>query len=94
MKTVSLDDEAYNLLKGAKRSPKDSFSDVVKRHFGHKLDGIEASAGGWADVPDARIERLKRERVEVFGTTLDDGEAASDANEAAGDAGQDGAEAA
>lgn len=72
MKTVSLDDEAYRLLKGAKRTSKESFSDVVKRHFGHQLDGLEASAGGWADVPEERIERIERERVEVFGTTLDD----------------------
>lgn len=71
MKTVSFDDEAYRLLRGAKRDPKDSFSDVVKRHFGHKREGIAASAGGWADVPEERIERLKRERIEIFGTTKD-----------------------
>lgn len=71
MKTVSFDDEAYKLLKGAKRTPKESFSDVVKRHFGHKRD-IEDSAGGWSDMTDEEAKQLRRETIDAFGTTLED----------------------
>lgn len=70
MKTISLDDEAYRVLKGLKLGPQDSFSSVVKRHFGDEVD-LRASAGGWEDVPPERIERIERERVDVFGTTGD-----------------------
>lgn len=70
MKTISLDDEAYRLLKGLKVGPQDSFSSVVKRHFGAK-SGLQASAGGWSEMPDERVERLHRERVETFGTTAE-----------------------
>lgn len=68
MKTVSFDDEAYNLLKGAKISPAESFSDVVKRHFGLRRP-LADSAGGWADMDDDEAERLRRASVDDFGTT-------------------------
>lgn len=68
MKTVSFDDEAYNLLKGAKL-PGESFSDVVKRTLGHRRDGIRATAGAWKDMPDDLYARLKTEREETFGST-------------------------
>lgn len=66
MRTVHLDEEAYNLLRRFKRRG-DSFSDVVKRHFSHKRD-LGDSAGGWKDVPEERLKRLKRERRSSFGT--------------------------
>lgn len=49
MKTVSLDDEAYHLLRGAKVSRRDSFSAVVKRHFDSRAraEDLEASFGAW-----------------------------------------------
>ena len=65
MKTVSFDDEAYTLLKGAKITPKESFSDVVKRHFGQRK-GLEASAGGWSDMTDEEVRRLRRDTIEAF----------------------------
>lgn len=68
MKTVSFDDDAYNLLKGAKSSPAESFSDVVKRHFGVRRT-LADSAGGWADVSAAEAKRMRRETVDAFGTT-------------------------
>ena len=68
MKTVSFDEDAYNLLKGAKLSPTESFSDVVKRRFGAKR-ALADSAGGWADMTDAESKRLAKERIGAFGTT-------------------------
>lgn len=68
MKTVSFDDEAYEILKGLKVGPDDSFSDVVKRRFGER-QSLDASAGAWKDVPDERVERLRQETVEAFGST-------------------------
>jgi predicted CopG family antitoxin len=68
MKTVSFDDEAYNLLKGAKVSPSESFSDVVKRQFGARRS-LADSAGGWKDVTAEEVARLRKETVEAFGTT-------------------------
>jgi predicted CopG family antitoxin len=68
MKTISLDDEAYNLLRGAKLSPRDSFSDVVKRIFGVRPP-ISNSAGTWAEFSEERLQRLMRERLAAFGTT-------------------------
>jgi predicted CopG family antitoxin len=70
MKTVSFDDDAYDLLKGAKVSPQESFSDVIKRHFGVRRS-LADSAGGWADVTDAAVKKLRRETVDAFGTTKD-----------------------
>ncbi|NVO67783.1 antitoxin VapB family protein [Methanofollis tationis] len=32
-RTISITDEAYDLLKGLKRSERDSFSDVILRHY-------------------------------------------------------------
>lgn len=71
MKTVSLDDDAYDLLKGAKVRPTESFSEVVKRHFGARRGGIEATAGAWADADPDLLVRLKRERLDAFGSTRD-----------------------
>ncbi len=50
MKTVSLDDEAYRLLCGAKVSPHDPFSAVIKRHFDPRAraDDLEVSFGASA----------------------------------------------
>lgn len=49
MKTISLDEDAYDLLRGAKVSRKDSFSAVVKRHFDSRTraEDLEASFGAW-----------------------------------------------
>ena len=68
MKTVSFDDDAYNLLKGAKISPSESFTDVIKRTFGVRRP-LADSAGGWADMDDKETRRLRRDAVETFGTT-------------------------
>jgi len=54
MKTVSLDDEAYDLLRGAKASRRDSFSAVVKRHFSSaaRAEDLQASFGSWTMTDD------------------------------------------
>lgn len=70
MKTVTLDDDAYRLLKAAKQSPRESFSSVVKRTFGGR-PRLRDARGGWADVPDERIEALRKEREAIFGSTGD-----------------------
>lgn len=60
MKTVSLDDEAYELLRGAKASRKDSFSSVVKRHFDARAraEDLEASFGAWS-MDEAEAAELR-----------------------------------
>ncbi len=68
MKTVSLDDKAYMLLKGAKLHPGESFSELVKRTFGLK-GSFRDSAGAWSDMTDQEVERLRRETIDAFGTT-------------------------
>lgn len=68
MKTVTFDEEAYRLLKGAKVSPAESFSEVVKRHFGVRRS-LAASAGGWRDMSAAEAKRLRKQTVETFGST-------------------------
>lgn len=68
MKTVSFDDDAYNLLKGAKLSPDESFSDVVKRSFGVRRP-LADSAGGWSDVREGDVKRMRRDAIGAFGTT-------------------------
>jgi predicted CopG family antitoxin len=52
-KTISLSDEAYKILKKAKRSPRESFTEVVRRAvwdepadtMGEALDLLEAEFG-------------------------------------------------
>lgn len=68
MKTVTFDDEAYELLRSAKLTPKESFSHVVKRTLGHKPT-LDQSFGAWADMTDEEVKRLRRESVETFGWT-------------------------
>lgn len=62
MKTVTLDDEAYRLLKSAKVTPKDSFSAVVKRHFDptSRREDMEATFGAWSGMTDAEAAALHR----------------------------------
>jgi predicted CopG family antitoxin len=68
MKTVTFDDEAYEILRGLKSGPGDSFSDVVKRHFGGAPQ-LEDSAGGWSDMTDGEVRRLRASTIAVFETT-------------------------
>lgn len=72
MKTVSFDDEAYDILRGLKTSPKESFSDVVKKHFGRR-GGLDASFGGWSEKTAAEIARLRAETEDAFGWTTANG---------------------
>src|SRR3990170_1898236 len=43
--------EAYRTLAGLKVSPRDSFSQVIKRHF-RRSGRLALSAGAWSDVTD------------------------------------------
>lgn len=72
MKTVTFDDEAYEILKGLKSSPGESFSDVVKKHFGRR-NGLEASFGAWSHMSDEDAARLRAETDDAFGWTTADG---------------------
>lgn len=66
MKTVTFDDEAYELLRGLKISPKDSFSDVVKRHFGARRATIEDTAGAWSDMTDDEVRALRARAADLL----------------------------
>lgn len=66
MKTVTFDDEAYELLRRAKLTPKESFSHVVKRLAGSR-PRWEDSFGAWSDMTKEEAARLRRESVETFG---------------------------
>lgn len=65
MKTVTFDDDAYNLLRGAKLTSQESFSDVVKRHFGRKR-GILETAGAWKDMTNVEARALRAESRRAF----------------------------
>lgn len=71
MKTVTFDDEAYEILRGLKQSSQDSFSDVVKRHLGTRRS-IQESAGAWKGLPRARFAEIRKESEAAFGMTGDD----------------------
>lgn len=65
MKTITLDDEAYRTLAGLKVSPRDSFSQVIKRHF-RRSGRVALSAGAWSDVTDDEVRALRKETVDAF----------------------------
>jgi len=65
MKTVTLDEEAYEILASLKIDSRDSFSKLVKRHF-RKPGRIRSSSGTWADASDQEIAALRREMVASF----------------------------
>jgi predicted CopG family antitoxin len=67
MKTITLDEEAYEILATLKVDARDSFSKVVKRHF-RRSGRIRSSAGSWGDVTDDEIAALRRETVATFET--------------------------
>lgn len=59
-KTISLELDAYDRLKRAKRSPRESFSEVVRRA---RWDDLEPATG---TELMARLIRLHRERPEAY----------------------------
>ncbi len=65
MVTVTLDDASYQLLKGAKISRRESFSDVVKRHFGQR-PRLAESAGAWYNVRDDEVAAMRQETTDAF----------------------------
>lgn len=65
MKTITLDQEAYEILAALKIDPRDSFSKVVKRHF-RKSGRIRSSAGSWDDMSDDEAVALRRETLLTF----------------------------
>jgi len=61
-RTISITDEAYDLLKGLKRSEKDSFSDVILRHYPRKRRSSEVLKEiGECDELASSIERASKE---------------------------------
>lgn len=54
-KTLSITDEAYGKLKALKKSGKDSFSDVILRHYPkkRKLSEVLAEIGNCDDLADS-----------------------------------------
>jgi predicted CopG family antitoxin len=62
-KTISLDEQAYNLLRKAKR-PGESFSDVVKR-IARPRPSLASFAGAWKDMPPETRKSIQRFRAEA-----------------------------
>lgn len=60
-KTLTLDAEAYRLIKRAKR-PRESFNDVVRRVFGEAEIDIDAHLGDLLQSPPAVDVALLRRR--------------------------------
>jgi predicted CopG family antitoxin len=70
MKTVTFDDEAYDLLRSAKLTPGESFSKVVKRVLGQK-QGWDRVFGAWADLTDEEVAAMRQRSIDAFGWTGD-----------------------
>ena len=57
-KTISVMEDAYEML-AIKKQKNESFSELIRRVFGKKTD-IMRFAGSWKDIPDERIEQMKK----------------------------------
>lgn len=66
MKTVTFDDEAYDLLRAAKLTPKESFSHVVKRTLGRRASWDD-TAGAWSHKSADEVRRLREHSIATFG---------------------------
>ncbi|MCI4325525.1 MAG: antitoxin VapB family protein [Thermoplasmata archaeon] len=62
-KSVTLDQEAYELLRSQMR-PAESFSDVVKR-LAKKPDPLASFAGTWKDLPEKVFRDIHGNRKRV-----------------------------
>jgi predicted CopG family antitoxin len=61
-KTVTLDSEAYRMLKQAKR-PRESFGDVVRRTFEHEKDPADYLEELAANPPKVDVVTLRRRQL-------------------------------
>jgi len=61
-KTISITDEAYGILKRLKKSEKDSFSDVIMRHYPRKrkLSEVLKELGNCEELAES-IEKASEE---------------------------------
>ncbi|UUX93712.1 antitoxin VapB family protein [Methanoplanus endosymbiosus] len=61
-RTIPISDEAYNLLKGLKKTDMESFSDVIIRNYSgkRKLSDVLNEIGNCNDLADS-IEKVSKE---------------------------------
>jgi predicted CopG family antitoxin len=61
-KTITIDDDAYKLLTSLKQGPRDSFTQVIRRHVHKPLEtaGELLDAYERAPAPDVDLELLNR----------------------------------
>jgi predicted CopG family antitoxin len=57
VRTVALDDEAYEMLRRQRRAG-ETFSEAVKRLSGRRRS-ILTFAGSWKDIPAEELERIR-----------------------------------
>jgi predicted CopG family antitoxin len=62
-KTITIDDDAYNLLVSLKQGAGDSFTKVIRRHVHKPLENAGELLDAWEELPPPKVNLKVLDRI-------------------------------